>query len=116
MPPGVVGFRGAGTVPAGHAPRTDRRCRRDTEGRTMKSKRSTLRVLAAAAALAVGLTACGGDSGTGAGGTGNDPAAGGGAKGTIKVGAFGFPESTLLATIYAKQLTKDGFSASVVQL
>ena len=83
----------------------------------MDRKRSTLRVLAAAAALAVGLTACGGsDSGTGAGGTGNDPAAGGGAKGTIKVGAFGFPESTLIATIYAKQLTKDGFSASVVQL
>ena len=82
----------------------------------MNRKRSTLRLLAAAAALAVGLTACGGDSGTGAGGTGNNPAAGGGNKGAIKVGAFGFPESTLIATIYAKQLTKDGFSASVVQL
>lgn len=81
------------------------------------NRRSTLRTLAAAAALAVGLTACGGgDSGTGAGGTGNNPAAGGGGKGTIKVGAAGFPENVLLANIYAKALTKDGYSASVVQL
>jgi len=82
----------------------------------MNSKRSTLRILAAAAALAVGLTACGGGEGSGAGGTGNNPAGGGGEKGAIRVGAFGFPESQLLANIYAKALTKAGFSASVLQL
>jgi osmoprotectant transport system substrate-binding protein len=81
----------------------------------MDRKRSTLRIVAAAAALALGLTACGGDSGTGAGGTGNDPAGGGG-KGAIRVGAFGFPESQLLANIYAKALTKAGYSGSVLQL
>lgn len=82
----------------------------------MYRTRQRLRVLATTAVLAVGLAACGGDSGTGAGGTGNDPAGGGGAKGTLKIGAFGFPESQLLANIYAKALTKAGWSASVLQL
>jgi osmoprotectant transport system substrate-binding protein len=82
----------------------------------MHRTKNALRILAATAALAVGLAACGGDSGTGAGGTGNDPASGGGAKGSLKVGAFGFPESQLLANIYAKALTKAGYSASVLQL
>ncbi|HEX6755288.1 MAG TPA: ABC transporter substrate-binding protein [Mycobacteriales bacterium] len=82
----------------------------------MSRTRQALRALGVIAVLAVGLAACGGDSGTGAGGTGNNPAGGGGSKGTVKVGAFGFPESTLLANIYAKALTKAGFSASVLQL
>ena len=76
----------------------------------------SIRILAAATALAFGLAACGGDSGTGAGGTGNDPAAGGGDKGAIKVGAYDFPEGRLLANIYAAALNKAGYSASVLQL
>lgn len=82
----------------------------------MHRTRTTLRALAAAATLAIGLAACGGGEGTGAGGTGNDPAAGGGAKGAIKVGAYDFPEGRLLAQIYAAALNKAGYSASVLQL
>lgn len=81
----------------------------------MSRTRNALRALGLTAVLAVAVAGCGGGSGSGAGGTGNNPA-GGGAKGTIKVGAFGFPESTLLANIYAKALNKAGFSASVLQL
>ena len=81
----------------------------------MYRTRSTLRALAVAAALASGLAACGGDEGTGAGGTGNNPA-GGGDKGAIRVGAYDFPEGRLLAAIYAGALKKAGYSASVLQL
>lgn len=71
--------------------------------------RHSFRLLAMAAVLTVGLTACGDDS--------PEPAAGGGgAKGDIKVGAFDFPEGRLLANVYVAGLKKAGYNASVVQL
>ena len=72
------------------------------------SRRSTvLRLAAATVALALSLSACGDDE---------EPAAGGGSKGDIKVGAFDFPEGRLLANIYAAGLKKAGYNATVVQL
>jgi len=69
--------------------------------------RHPLRLLAAAAVLSLGLTACGDDS----------PApAGGASKGDIKVGAFDFPEGRLLAAIYSTALKKAGYNATVTQL
>jgi osmoprotectant transport system substrate-binding protein len=65
------------------------------------------RLLAVAAVLFLGVTACGDDS--------PEPA-GGGSKGDIKVGAFDFPEGRLLAAVYARALDKAGYNATVVQL
>jgi osmoprotectant transport system substrate-binding protein len=73
----------------------------------MRTRSTVLRLaaLGAVAALALGLTACGGD---------DEPA--GGSKGDIKVGAFDFPEGRLLANVYAFGLKKAGYNATVVQL
>ena len=65
-------------------------------------------LLAAAVTLSLGLVACGDDSDSG----GSE----GGAKGEIKVGAFNFPESVLVANIYADALNKAGYKATVTQL
>ena len=62
--------------------------------------------LATGTASVLALAACGGgdDAGSGGGDTGS--------KGDIKVGAFNFPESVLLANIYADALTKAGYNAT----
>ncbi|NHN56725.1 ABC transporter substrate-binding protein [Calidifontibacter sp. DB0510] len=67
--------------------------------------------LSLTAATALGLTACGGGSNpmsSGSGGGGNSSAA----AGTLKVGAADFPESQLLAAIYAGALNAKGVKAS----
>ena len=67
-------------------------------------------LLAAAVTLSLGLVACGDDSDSGGGGGGDA------SKGDIKVGAFNFPESVLLANIYAGALKNAGYNATVTQL
>ena len=68
----------------------------------------------AAASLAL-LAACGSSGGSGSPGQ-SSAAAAPAAGGSVKVGAYDFPEGRLLANLYADALTKAGFSASVVQL
>ena len=57
--------------------------------------------------LAVMVAACGPGSGSSSGG-GNSSS-----KGTITVGGFNFPESTILAQLYAKVLTQGGYTVTV---
>uniref|UniRef100_A0AAU2JTZ6 ABC transporter substrate-binding protein n=1 Tax=Streptomyces sp. NBC_00049 TaxID=2903617 RepID=A0AAU2JTZ6_9ACTN len=68
-----------------------------------------------AAALAVSLTACGGDSleKSKDGGSGSSSAAAGGAKGSLVVGAAGFTESNVLAELYAQILRDAGYDTSI---
>ena len=68
----------------------------------MKRTRVVLASVATVAALA--LTACGGDGGDPLGGGNSSPAA----SDTIAVGSANFPESALLAQIYAGALTAKG--------
>jgi osmoprotectant transport system substrate-binding protein len=75
-------------------------------------KTSRLLGLLAAITLSLGLAACGGDDDSGSGGGGGDTSS----KGDVKVGAFNFPESVLLANIYANALNKAGYNATVTQL
>jgi osmoprotectant transport system substrate-binding protein len=75
----------------------------------MGKTRRAIGLVSAAVALSVGLAACGGDSDDSGGG-------GGGDKGEIKIGAFNFPESTLLANIYADALDKAGYKTTITQL
>ncbi|RAJ55460.1 osmoprotectant transport system substrate-binding protein [Streptomyces sp. Amel2xB2] len=78
--------------------------------------RRTGRLLAAggaAALLATSLTACGGDSLEKEGG---GPADGGGSKGELVIGSAGFTESQIMAELYAKLLTKAGYSTSISKL
>ena len=68
------------------------------------------RVLSAAClALAVLCAAC-----TGSGSRGSPPASAGRAEATITVGSFDFPESILLAHIYAGALAAKGFPVRVM--
>ncbi|MDR2378187.1 MAG: ABC transporter substrate-binding protein [Bifidobacteriaceae bacterium] len=79
---------------------------------TAKAARPRVKSLALAAAListqALGLAACGGDEAPG-GDAGGDQSA---QSQKIIVGSADFPESQLLATIYAQALTGAGFEAS----
>ena len=75
----------------------------------MRKAHRVIGLLAAAVTLSLGLAACGGDDDSGSGG-------GSSSKGDIKVGAFNFPESVLLANIYADALKKAGYNATVTQL
>src|SRR5205823_1443466 len=70
-------------------------------GLLMHRTRASLWLLAALAALAMVAAACGGTSG---GGTTN--------KGTIIVGGFKFPESSILAQIYGEALAHDAYTAT----
>jgi len=74
--------------------------------------RRHISVIAALLAVVLGSAACGGSS--------SKPAASASpsapAKGPITVAAFNFGESTILANMYAKVLTKAGFTASVKSL
>lgn len=78
------------------------------------------RLLGAVAVGATLLLAACGSSGTtpSAPGSASSGAGGAGAAagGSVKVGAYDFPEGRLLANLYADALNKAGFSASVVQL
>jgi osmoprotectant transport system substrate-binding protein len=76
----------------------------------MRKTRRAVGLLSAALTLSLGLAACGGGSDD------NSGSSGGGSKGDIKVGAFNFPESLLLANIYADALNKAGYKATVTQL
>ncbi|MEV7090871.1 ABC transporter substrate-binding protein [Streptomyces sp. NPDC093085] len=74
----------------------------------------------ASAALAVSLTACGGDSlekskdgGSDAASTGSGAGSGDGKKGSLVVGAAAFTESKVLAELYAQVLGGAGYSTSV---
>lgn len=60
-------------------------------------------VSAAAATVAVVLVACGGTGSTG----GSSPS-----KGTITIGGFNFPESSILAEIYGQALAHDGYTVN----
>ena len=73
----------------------------------MRTRSTVLRLVAAAAVLTVGVTACGGN---------DEPAASGSKGGDIKVGAYDFPEGRLLANIYVDWLKKAGYNASLLQL
>lgn len=81
------------------------------------SRRSPRRALAgvlALTALALPLTACGGDKlGGGSGSTSPSASAGGGAKGTLVIGSAGFTEIQLMAEMYKQLLDKAGFSTSI---
>lgn len=73
----------------------------------MKHTRSAIAAVAAAAALT--LTACGGGGDPLAnGGSGSQPAGGGEQSQTIVVGSANFPESQILAEIYAQALAAKG--------
>ncbi len=65
----------------------------------MHRTRASVWLLAAVAALATVAAACGGTTG---GGTTN--------KGTVIVGGFKFPESSILAQIYGQALAHDGYT------
>ncbi|MEC4016884.1 ABC transporter substrate-binding protein [Streptomyces sp. H27-D2] len=65
----------------------------------------------AVAALAAGLTACGGDSLEDQGG-----GDGGGKKGSLVIGSAGFTESTLMANLYSKVLGDAGYSTTIKTL
>src|SRR2546427_2981946 len=68
-------------------------------GFLMHRTRASLWLVAALAALATVAAACGGTTG---GGTTN--------KGTVIVGGFKFPESSILAQIYGQALAHDGYT------
>ncbi|MFD7917657.1 ABC transporter substrate-binding protein [Streptomyces sp. NPDC059740] len=68
--------------------------------------------VAAVAALGGALTACGGQSLEDKGGDGGK----GGGKGTLVIGSAGFPESEVLAQIYARALADAGYKTSVKTL
>ncbi|MGW0119119.1 ABC transporter substrate-binding protein [Streptomyces sp. NPDC003327] len=72
-------------------------------------------VVLSAAALAVSLTACGGDSleGSKGAGEGAGSGGGGGGKGTLVVGAAAFTESKVLAELYAQVLKDAGYAVSI---
>lgn len=77
--------------------------------------RASTRLLAAGAALALTLTACGGssDSAGNADPTATDATAtedGGGSGGPVTVASFNFPESVILMEIYAQALADAGIS------
>lgn len=75
-------------------------------------------VVVAVATLSLTLAACG-SSGSGSpkpGASGGSSAPAAAAKGTVKIGAFDFPEGRLLANVYADGLKKAGYDAQVVQL
>lgn len=78
--------------------------------------------IALTAILTLGVAACGSSSSTkanapaGTSTAASKAAPAGTAKGVVKVGAFRFPEGTLVANIYAAALKKAGYDASVVQL
>ncbi len=73
-------------------------------------------VLAAGLTAALTLSACGGSSGgpldTTSAAAGGSASASGGAGGSVVVGSANFPESALLANIYAAALTKAGVQAT----
>jgi osmoprotectant transport system substrate-binding protein len=71
--------------------------------------RRPLTLVAAGAALVLGLTACGGGSNPVAGGSSQAPAAGD----TIRIGSADFTESQLLAQIYAQALQAKGVQVEV---
>jgi osmoprotectant transport system substrate-binding protein len=73
----------------------------------MRKAHRGIGLFAAAVTLSLGLVACGGDDDSGGGSS---------SKGDIKVGAFNFPESVLLANIYAGALKKAGYNATITQL
>jgi osmoprotectant transport system substrate-binding protein len=64
-------------------------------------------------ALAVGLSACGSSSSGSQPAAGTSPSSGGGASGSLQVGAAGFTESNVLAQMYADLLQKAGFTVNV---
>lgn len=66
----------------------------------MNRKLKTRWLMVALAALVVGATACG---------SSNTPAT---SKGTITVGGFNFPESSILAQIYGQALAHDGYTVN----
>jgi len=76
----------------------------------MRKTRRVIGLISAAVVFSLGLAACGGDSDD------NGDSGDSGSKGAIKVGAFNFPESLLLANIYADALKKAGYDASITQL
>jgi osmoprotectant transport system substrate-binding protein len=78
------------------------------------SRNHGTKLAALLAALAVVLTACGGDSGDAKDKTSTKSASAGNAKDkTIVVGAANFAENQILAHMYAKVLTKAGFKTKV---
>ncbi|MBW1604251.1 ABC transporter substrate-binding protein [Streptomyces sp. JJ66] len=86
----------------------------------MRHPRRTFRprgtALAATAALAAALTACGGGGESLEEQGGQPTGEGGGDQGSLVIGAAGFTESTVLAQLYAQVLEDAGYNTSVQQL
>jgi osmoprotectant transport system substrate-binding protein len=74
----------------------------------MRSHRRHL-LVAASAGLALVAAACGSSSKS----SSSTGTTGGAAKGSVTIAAFNFPESSILADIYAGALEKDGFKVTV---
>src|SRR5437868_2568065 len=69
---------------------------------SMNGKHGARWLLTGTVALAIALAACGASTGT------NPPSS----KGTITVAGFNFPESSILAELYAQALEHDGYTVN----